>query len=362
MKKLLLSILFIALSCSSGGGTTSSNIRDALDRIDTSPLTDSTVPDQASPDQGQAPTLPRISFIADKGFSQAVLDAIRAAKTSIDVTELEFRDSYYTDSIRVALVNAQKPGVQVRVILEDLDGNIDQVNAMKKGGVTVKYGDYELHAKTLVIDGRVVFVGSTNFSQSSLKYNHETDFRFNDTGIGAAFEHYFNELWANPYPRASTGTCSGGVTCFGDAKYYDNVLPLLKSAKRRVYMVMYQITQSTSSSTQQGKLCQALINARKQGADVRVVLERTDYKNDPNTNNQTAAAMLKRGGVQVRFDRDSVITHAKMLVVDDAVVVSTNNWTKAGLQKNHEAGVIVRDSTAVHDAIEYFEKVWGQSR
>ena len=363
MKKLLLLILFIVLSCAPSPG--------AQQGTDTNQSYDQGRPDIPKPqdttqprDNGHPNTLPRITFINDKAFFTAARNAIMGAKNTIDITELEFRDGDYPDYLRYELINARKRGVRVRMLLEKLNygANDNQYNALKKGGVQVIYRDMDLHAKTLVIDNTIVFVGSTNFSQSSLKYNHETDFRFNDTGIGAAFEKYFNALWSNQGTKAAPGSCYNGVSCFGDGQYYDRVGPVLRAAKHRIRMVMYQITQSTTASSFQHKMCQYLIDARKRGVDVRVVLERTDYKRDTNRDNATAAAMLKQGGVAVRFDPDTVITHAKLLVVDDQVVVSTNNWSKTGLKYNHEVGVIVKDARAVTDALAYFDTLWSQSR
>ena len=320
---------------------------------------------QNAKDSGTSSQLPRMSFVYDGKYIFSALGAINSAKNSIYMTELEFIDGSKPTSLRYALINARKRGVTVRVVLEDnVDNNYEEYNALKKGGVDVKYdgNGSNLHAKTIVIDGHIVLVGSTNLSQSSLAHNHETDIVFNDTQTGAAFVRYFNDIWNNPLNKAKPGACGSGITCFGDDEYYNNVYPVLNSAKKDIRMVMYSITQSTKSSALQGKLCNALIDAHSRGVDVRVILERLDYKDDVNNDNAKAAAKLKQGGVSVRFDPDDVITHAKMLIIDDKVVVSTNNWSRSGLISNHEAGVIVQDSTVTADALKYFRDLWAVSQ
>lgn len=294
----------------------------------------------------------------------AAMKAINSAKTSINVTELEFIKGDVPDYLRYALINAKKRGVDVRVVLEDsVDGNSFQYQALKNGKVDVKYdgSGSSLHAKLIVVDRHVVLVGSTNFSYSSLKKNHETDIEFNDTTVGSAFVRYFNDVWNSPFDKAEPGTCGSGITCFGDGQYYNKVYPVLTSAKQRIRLIMYAITQSTASNSLQHKLCQALIDAHNRGVDVQVVLERLDYKGSANSYNSEAATMLKTGGVNVRFDPDDVTTHAKMLVIDERVVVSTNNWSYSGLQRNHEAGVIVKDPTITAAALKYFQDLWNTS-
>ncbi len=316
-------------------------------------------------DDGSTPQLPRMTFVYDGKYIGAALKAINAAKSRIMLTELEFMQGDKPDYLRYALVNAKNRGVDVRVLLENsVSSNYHQYDALKKGGVNVRYdgSSSHLHAKLLIVDGNIVLVGSTNFSQSSLKYNHETDIEFNDSTTNAAFTRYFNAIWNQPTRDAETGTCGSGIKCFGDGQYYDNVYPLLTAARQRIDLIMYAISQSTSSSSMQHKMCRALIDAHKRGVDVRVILERLDYDQSVNHDNATAAAMLKQGGVQVRFDPDDVTTHAKMLVVDNRVVVSTNNWSRTGLKYNHEAGVIVQDSGVTNAALKYFQDLWSVSK
>ena len=306
--------------------------------------------------------LPKYQFLSDKGYAKALLDAINRAQNLIYMTELEFRTgSPYPDAIRYALKNAKKRGVDIKVILEDsVEGNSKVYNWFKGNGITVKWdGNHSLlHAKVVIIDSEEVFVGSTNMSWSSLSKNHETDAVVRSVDVARSFEQYFLNIWSSPTHRYSISCSDPYVECMGDDSYERMVEPIIDHAKTRIRLVMYQITEASRKSSPGGALVNALVKAARRGVDIRVILERTDYKGDTNSDNQKAADILRSSGVQVRFDPDTVITHAKLLIVDSKTVIYTGNWTYQGLRKNHEAGVIIDKDSVVSAAYSYFEKVW----
>jgi len=52
------------------------------------------------------------------------------------------------------------------------------------------------HSKALIVDGKSVLVGSSNWSYYSLAKNVEIDLVINDVpSVAEAFEVYFEEIW-----------------------------------------------------------------------------------------------------------------------------------------------------------------------
>ena len=99
------------------------------------------------------------------------------------------------------LVNAEKRGVNVTVIIEYrtyygyMDRNLEAYNYLLSNGVNVKL-DYEPdtdHLKLVIIDGKIVYVGSHNWSEASLYYNHETSVEIISEEIAQIFLQYIVE-------------------------------------------------------------------------------------------------------------------------------------------------------------------------
>ena len=100
------------------------------------------------------------------------------------------------------LVNAKERGVKVEVLLEYrtyngyMDVNLEAYNYLKMHGVNVRL-DYEKdtdHMKLIVIDGRIVYVGSHNWSEAALYYNHETSVKIVSEEIAKTYEAYFETI------------------------------------------------------------------------------------------------------------------------------------------------------------------------
>ncbi|CAN5895835.1 hypothetical protein BH11MYX3_BH11MYX3_47630 [soil metagenome] len=84
---------------------------------------------------------------------------------------MQFADPGVREAVRQRIA----AGVEVRALLADatwIDANASAATFLKDLGVTVKWIPH-LHTKVLVADGKVAYVGSENFSYTSLENNRE---------------------------------------------------------------------------------------------------------------------------------------------------------------------------------------------
>jgi phosphatidylserine/phosphatidylglycerophosphate/cardiolipin synthase-like enzyme len=108
------------------------------------------------------------------GSQDALVSLIDSARRSLLVENEEMSDSGVVE----ALVRAAQRGVKVEVVMTadtEWDHEFAELTA---AGVDVRIypdssGYLYIHAKALVADGSVAFVGSENFSAASLGYNRE---------------------------------------------------------------------------------------------------------------------------------------------------------------------------------------------
>ncbi len=109
-----------------------------------------------------------------------------------------------------ALVEAKGRGVEVRVVLdrnavwiEKRNKNAVAYRYLQERGVTVFYDDENklTHAKALVIDGKTVILGSTNWSEGALTRNAEANLLVRSEGLAREMLGNFKE----PAPRAGSG-------------------------------------------------------------------------------------------------------------------------------------------------------------
>lgn len=100
------------------------------------------------------------------------------------------------------LVDAHSRGVDVRVLLEGCRGVVDTsaVNYLTERGIAVVLDPENIttHAKMIVLDAQAVILGSTNWSNSALNSNNETNVEIKDPSIAELYEEYFQTLWEVP--------------------------------------------------------------------------------------------------------------------------------------------------------------------
>ena len=127
-----------------------------------------------------------IRILADGDYFPALMELLDHSSLSIDLTMFIFKTGKSKGNrpaqIRDGLIRANNRGVKVRVFLErsGYDEQLNKSNRKVAGelsaaGVMVIFESPKTttHNKMVVVDHRYAIVGSHNFTQAALKYNHE---------------------------------------------------------------------------------------------------------------------------------------------------------------------------------------------
>ena len=294
---------------------------------------------------GQGPaSSPVVNVWTEPASGYDFLDsAIASARHSIELSMYELSDA----TIEHELVARASAGVDVRVVLNaDYGGtrhNASSFALLHASKVHVEWAPTNriFHAKYLVIDGRVAYIGSGNLE--TIDYSSTRDFWVEDTRVAdvGAVERTFRADFAH----SSTTTQAGGLVWSpGSASV---LVSLIGSAKRSLLVENEEMNSSTIEA--------ALRSAAHRGVTVKVVMTESS--------SWTAALDdLARSGVHIRLHSSSqVYIHAKAICVDcvggrGRVFIGSENFSTSSLSYNRELGVITTSpkpvlavDTAVHD-------------
>ena len=96
------------------------------------------------------------------------------------------------------LVYADERGVNVSVVIEYrtyfgyMDDNLEAYNYLLTNNVDTQIDNETTtdHMKLVIIDNKIVYVGSHNWSESALYYNHETSVKIVSEEIAGTFKEY----------------------------------------------------------------------------------------------------------------------------------------------------------------------------
>ena len=310
----------------------------------------------------ELPPGPVVELRANKDYVGAALAVIQSAKSQLDITAFETSNGSYLATILGAIKAAAARGVQVRVLLDDeIPNNATVMAELRAAAVDAKLDGAKVRTHVKLMRSEQGFVvGSTNLSQSSLQYNNETNFLVRDATANALMAQYFAALWKSPTTLKKVATAADpNVAVYSDGGYRGVVQPLIQAAQTRILLCTYGM--NTDDKDVQAVLADVGA-AVKRGVQVRAVLDQSpaDFGGDP-TINADAGKYLKTLGVSVRVDANTVITHAKFIVVDGTVVLGSNNWGYGGFNGYHEAGVRTSLGSAVAAVVAYWDKLWAAS-
>ena len=133
---------------------------------------------------------------------------IEKAQKSIDICMYLFKCNHRKRKSRSyilekKLIRRAKQGVYIRVLLEnsDYDPELNKINLavgrkMKQYGIFV-YIDHPkitTHSKLIIIDKKLVFLGSHNITNAALKYNNEFSVMIDSRDFARIAERYFENL------------------------------------------------------------------------------------------------------------------------------------------------------------------------
>jgi len=138
--------------------------------------------------------------IIGKQFPQKVIPLIENAKQSIKIVVFDWR--WYPNDpanpvqlFNQAIIRAKRRGVDVKVIT-NIDYVIKILNTEKieaKKPLTPKL----IHSKMMIIDDKILIIGSHNYTQSAFTMNHEVSVVIEGEGQLDNFIKYFHNLYNN---------------------------------------------------------------------------------------------------------------------------------------------------------------------
>jgi len=175
-----------------------------------------------------------LDLVWSPGAQGPIVSLIDSARSSLLVENEEMDDSAVTS----ALEEAAQRGVNVEVVMTYSSSWADAFGQLIDAGVKVSTypsdGSLYIHAKAVVADGTSLFLGSQNFSESSLDYNRELGIITSDPALVGAVSQTVGADFtgATPFQApvttttiASQPTTGGGPSCRATSSPADDGYP-----------------------------------------------------------------------------------------------------------------------------------------
>lgn len=143
--------------------------------------------------------LHEVMFSPGQDIPENIAYYLSRAKRSIDLCVFTISD----ESLAHALKAAHARGVKIRLITDNnkMRDYGSQVKELARAGIEVKIDNsrYHMHNKFGLIDGRIVFTGSYNWTYTAKMYNQENIVITTNYTIVHKFIDEFERLWQDMY-------------------------------------------------------------------------------------------------------------------------------------------------------------------
>jgi phosphatidylserine/phosphatidylglycerophosphate/cardiolipin synthase-like enzyme len=307
-------------------------------------------------------------LICDQNYMDAFKELVSSAKTEVLIVQWEFFGGEATAELLEVLATAVERGVHVQVLLDDdIEENSDAIQWMTTRGIDARLDDdpeVRLHAKMIIVDSERVMLGSTNWSNSSIRNNRECNILADRSDAANYLTAWYQNLNTDPGNRQPPplGQDSVDFTALVDDALLANLLDRIEAAQSQLDFTLYATwLQPNNSSAPAMQLFEALTSAAARGVMVRGVADYSDWNHSNNESNQDAVQWLRARGVEVRWEDAQTTTHAKIFRIDDGLQVQSANISSGGFQWNREVGGWSNHEGVIEAASLWFEGLWSAS-
>ncbi|GAB4456211.1 MAG: phospholipase D-like domain-containing protein [Anaerolineales bacterium] len=294
------------------------------------------------------------------GVDDPLVEAIHAARLSVDVAAY----SITLNSVRNALINAHRRGVNVRIVMEADNMDTSDVQRLLEAGIPIVADTPQglMHDKFMVIDRSEVWTGSMNFTDSGTYEDNNNIIRIRSTKIAENYSTEFAEMFEGGRFGSNVVSQTPNPTVMLDGTRVDTyfspddgvlnaIYPLLENARESIYFLAFSFT-----SNELGTLVR---QKAKEGLTVQGVMEEEQVK----SNTGTEFDPFRQAGLDVRLDGNDAQMHHKVFIIDRSIVVlGSYNFSRSAEEKNDENILIIYDPQIAGFFLQEFQRIYARGQ
>jgi phosphatidylserine/phosphatidylglycerophosphate/cardiolipin synthase-like enzyme len=187
-----------------------------------------------------------------------------------------------------------------------------------------------LHQKILVIDSQLSFLGSANFTRTSLLMHNNLIISIYNPDLALFLSQ--NTPFYSAHKKFSLPNQSLHIYLLPDSdkQALTHLKKLLLSAKKNITLCMFTLTHPD--------LVQELVNAKKRNLKVSIYI---DKKSALGSSKKTLG-FLEQHNIPILTPKGPELFHHKFAIIDhNTLVLGSTNWTKNAFSKNNDCFLIL---------------------
>ena len=298
------------------------------------------------------------SFEPKAKACRVLINKINNAKKSIDFAVYGI-DSQ--DELIFALNNAKKRGVIVQGVSDSNEiGEVayKDVLKLKNIPITLDNSRYIMHNKFFIIDDIYLLTGTMNMTNTGCGgYNGNLMVSVENKTIINAYKQEFEQMFKGIFKKNKKDFSTPLVQLNNDVEIkasfspsgdiYEKIMaPSIKNAKKNIKLSIFVLTRSD--------LKKDLIDAKKRGVDVKVIMDSLSAKNYKNHLEE-----LRQNGIKVKVENWGGKNHEKTISIDDEILITGSaNFSYNAVLRNDENILFIKNREITKFYNGFFETLY----
>jgi phosphatidylserine/phosphatidylglycerophosphate/cardiolipin synthase-like enzyme len=292
------------------------------------------------------------------GLDLILAEAIDSAQERVDIAAYDF------DLLLVAeaLVNAQERGLDIRLVTDS--DYVDEAGTalVQQAGIPVVGDERDplMHDKFVVIDERWVWTGSWNLTENGTYRNNNNAVRIDSPALAQNYSVEFEEMFADrqfgprspaetPHVEVEIGETLVETYFSPEDDAQDRIVELLEGAENNIRFLAFVFTDN--------EMTQVLSQQHEAGVTVQGIVESRNV-NDPGSD----VDILQMVGIDVRLDGNPYNMHHKVMIIDDAIVITGSyNFSRSAADYNDENVLILHSPEIAAHYLDEFERLYSEA-
>lgn len=137
----------------------------------------------------------KVYFSPGTDILESISGLLKQAKETLDICVFTITDERLANDI----LNCHQSGVKVRIITDDnkMFDHGSAIKGLKNTGISIKidHSRYHMHHKFGIIDTKIVFTGSFNWTYTATNHNQENLLVTTNYDINKQYKEQFELLW-----------------------------------------------------------------------------------------------------------------------------------------------------------------------
>lgn len=294
------------------------------------------------------------------GPDEALAAAIDEAILSVDVAIYNLN----LWSIRDALINAQRRGVTVRVVMESDNMDAAEVQELLTAGIPIQTDQRFglMHNKFVVIDRFEVWTGSMNYTVGGAYRDNNTLVRIRSVQAAENYSTEFEEMFIEdhfggdilentPHPEIRMDGSRVEVLFSPDDGVEERIVALIEAANESVHFMAYSFTSDEIST--------AILSA----TDREVMISGVMDEGQAGSNEGGEYENFRQYGLNVRLDGNDGLMHHKVIIIDEKIVIlGSYNFTNSAETRNDENVMIIFNADVASQFMAEFQRVYALAK